>query len=122
MTGEPSGWRDQLLVLAGILTLTGLDLAATVLAKEWALHRRLLVFLAGLACSWAIYFAFAFSLHIATLTVVAIAWTGLAPVGAVLLDKYRYGTRPGLDHWVVVALLVAGVLYLLLRPPAGTDL
>jgi hypothetical protein len=119
---QVSQWREQLLVFGGILALTGLDIVASALAKEWTLRRHLLVFLSGLALYLAVYLVYAFSLRIATLTVVTLGWTVLLQVSVVLLDRYRYGAELGLDHWAIVLLLIAGLVYLVLNPPGSPSL
>jgi hypothetical protein len=116
---QVSEWREQLLAVAGIILITGLDLLASVLAKEWALRQRLLLLGGGVALYTAVYLIYALSLRTATLTVITLGWTVLLQVLVVLVDRFRYGAQLGLDHWVIIALLIFGLVYLTVRPPVG---
>ncbi len=103
---------------AAVIGLSGLDLAAAWMAKEYSLRPRVVLMAAGLVTSAALFVVYVKSLSYGDLWIVTFGWVALLQVGVVLVDRVRFGTSLSIRHVVLIAVLIVAQI-LLLTAPSG---
>lgn len=109
----------RVVAIAGItLVLAAVDVAESVLAKEWSERRSIWLLAAGIAAAITLFGLFAVALRYTEMSTVTLGWIVVMQVGLMVTERVRYGIDHGLDRWAAVAGMVALQGYLLL---AGTE-
>lgn len=114
--GAGGGWRGMGLAFGAMVTLAGLDMAGAVLAKEWTLRGQPIWFVAGLAAFVLLFAVYAFSLHVAELSIVTMGWIVFLQVGLLLIDTARYGVTFPPGKWAAIGVILVLQAYLVLAP------
>lgn len=117
--GVSGVWRGYGLAFGAMLTLAGLDMIGSVLAKEWALRHQPVWFVAGLAAFGLLFAVYAASLHIAELSVVTLGWIVFLQVGLLAIDHLRYGVVFPPGKWLAIGAILVLQVYLVLTPNGG---
>jgi hypothetical protein len=107
---------SPLVLLGVVILLAGLDLAGSILAKEWAGASRPWAFAAGLAMFAALFTVYAVGLRYAEMSTVTFGWIVVLQVGVLLVERFRYGVDLPNGKWVAIAAIVALQGYLVLAP------
>jgi hypothetical protein len=119
LASEPS---PHPLFLAGYMVLlAGLDLAGTVLAKEWTVHRAFWQLGAGALAFVGLFAVLVAGLRYAELSILTLGWIVMLQAAVLLVDRSRYGTEISLRGWVAIALIVALQGVLVMEAGAGGD-
>ncbi|MEP6851062.1 MAG: hypothetical protein ABJA87_00115 [bacterium] len=105
-------------IVAVVVGLAGLDLVGAVLAKSWATAASPLTFLGGASVFVVLFWLYATSLRAGELSVVTLGWVVVVTVGALVLDRFRYGVHLSGSQWVAAGVAVVALAYLLLDAPA----
>lgn len=101
------------LFLAGYMVLlAGLDLAGTLLAKEWTVHRAAWQLGAGALAFVGLFAVLVVGLRYAELSILTLGWIVVLQAAVLLVDRSRYGTQISVRGWVAIGLIVVlqGVL------------
>ncbi|HEX9854429.1 MAG TPA: hypothetical protein VGC47_03880 [Acidimicrobiia bacterium] len=106
--------------VALLLCLAGLDLVASVLAKEWSTGRPAVWFWAGAIVHLALFAVYARTLTLMQLTVVTFGWIVLLQIGVVLVDRARYGTSLGAGQLTALVAMLALQMYVMTAGPSPT--
>lgn len=103
-----------MVVALALVLLTGLDIAASLAAKEAVARRSPLIAVVGAVLFVGMFYVLASVLaRNADLAVITFGWSVLVQVGVLLLDRFRYGVHFTSGQWVAVALALTAQMYLL---------
>ena len=103
-----------------ILLLAGLDLAGSIVAKEWTLGRSSWFFVAG-AMSFVVLFAvYAVSLRYAELSTVTFGWIVGLQVAVLVVERVRYEVELPPGKWAAIVAILVLQGYLVLAPNGAT--
>ncbi len=126
-TSALDGGASPLALVGFMLMLAALDLAGTLLAKEWTVHRSAWQLLGGGAAFLALFLVLVWGLRYAELSMLTLGWIVVLQLAVLMVDRSRYGTHLSVGGWLAVVgiLLLQG--YLLLgdttssQPPVRGD-
>jgi hypothetical protein len=99
-----------------VILLAGLDLAGSVLAKEWAGDSHPLAFAAGVGTFVALFTVYAIGLRYAEMSTVTFGWIVVLQVGVLMVERFRYQVDLPTGKWVAIAAIIALQGYLVLAP------
>lgn len=103
----------------GIMALlAALDVAGTLLAKEWTVHRQPWQLAGGMAAFAALFAVLAVGLRFAEMTIVTLGWIVLLQTAVILVDRSRYGLHLSTGGWVAIATIFVLQGYLMLSGSA----
>ncbi len=97
-----------------MVLLAGLDLAGTLLAKEWAVHRQAWQLAGGAAAFLALFAVLALGLRYAEMSIVTLGWIAVLQTAVVLIDRSRYGATITPGGWVAIVAIIVLQGYLVL--------
>ena len=116
-TSAPAAPSISPLVFLGVVfLLAGLDLAGSVLAKEWAGASRPWAFAGGLAMFAALFTVYAVGLRYAEMSTVTFGWIVVLQVGVLLVERFRYGVELPSGKWLAIGAIIVLQGYLVLAP------
>jgi hypothetical protein len=110
-----------LVVAALVVALAGLDLAGTVLAKEWTVHRAPWQLVASASAFTVLFVVVVIGLRYAEMTVITIGWIVVLQTGVVVVDAVRYDARMTGARVAVIAAIVVLQAVLVLTPGGSGD-
>ncbi len=123
MAGETNNLSASMMVVL-MLLLAGLDLAGSVLAKEWSNGRGAWLFLGGAGSFLLLFAVFALGLRYAELSTVTFGWIVALQVAILMVERFRYDVSLPAGKWVAIVGIVCLQGYLILAPngdsPADT--
>jgi hypothetical protein len=99
-----------------VILLAGLDLAGSVLAKEWAGDAHPLAFAGGLLTFVALFTVYAIGLRYAEMSTVTFGWIVVLQVGVLLVERLRYQVELPTGKWFAMGAIIALQGYLVLAP------
>jgi len=107
--------------------LAALDLAGTLLAKEWTVHRAVWQLVGGGAAFLALFVVLVWGLRYAELSMLTLGWIVVLQLAVLMVDRSRYGTQLSVGGWLAVVGILVLQGYLLLgdttsnQPPVRGD-
>jgi hypothetical protein len=107
--------------LVVVVLLAGLDLAGSVLAKEWAGTAAAWAFAAGAAVFLALFAVYAVGLKYAEMSSVTFGWIVVLQVGVLLVERLRYGVELPTGKWLAIVAIVLLQAYLVLGPTGSAN-
>jgi len=107
-------------VIALTLVLAGVDVAESVLAKEWATRRSPWLLVAGLAASVLLFVLFVVAIGYTEMSTVTIGWIVLMQLGVMITETVRYDVSHSPDRWLVMGAIVCLLGYLVVVPSSAT--
>ena len=116
MSGSGAASISPWVILAVVLLLAGLDLAGSVLAKEWAGASRPWAFAAGAGVFLVLFAVYAVGLRYAEMSTVTFGWIVVLQVGVLVVERLRYGVNLPTGKWLAIVLIVVLQAYLVLAP------
>jgi hypothetical protein len=114
-------------VIGFMLLLAGLDLAGTMLAKEWTVHRAAWQLFGGGVAFLALFVVLVWGLRYAEMSLLTLGWIVVLQLAVLMIDRSRYDTHLSLGGWLAVTGILVLQGYLLLggattsAPPVGDD-
>ena len=107
--------------IAGItLMLAAVDVAESVLAKEWAERRSVWMLAGGVIAAVTLFALFSVAMRYSEMSTVTLGWIVAMQVGLMVTERVRYGIDHGLDRWAAVAGMVVLQGYLLVAATEPT--
>jgi peptidoglycan biosynthesis protein MviN/MurJ (putative lipid II flippase) len=117
----PDSWPPATVAVLAMAVLAVLDLIGAFAAKEAVVRHSPVAAGAGIAAFVLLFWVYASSLQYAELAPVTLGWIVILQVGVVLLDSWRYGSRPSVGGWVAIVTIVAAQGYLLVGGSSGSQ-
>jgi hypothetical protein len=103
-------------LVATIVVLAALDLAGSLLAKEWTISRHRWIFVLGAVSFLALFATYARALRYAELSTVTFGWIVVLQIGVLLVERFRHGVQLPTGKWLAMACIVVLQAYLVLAP------
>ena len=94
-----------------IVLLSGLDIAAGLVAKSWADHRSAAVLVLGSGLYVVTFAVYAVSLRFGRLSMVTLAWVVIVTVADMLIDRFVFDARLPVGKWLAMLVAVAALGY-----------
>jgi hypothetical protein len=104
------------IVIGLTLALAGVDVAESILAKEWSIRRSPWLLVAGIVASALVFVLFVLAIGYTEMSTVTIGWIVLLQVGLMVTETVRYDVSHSTDRWLAMGAIVCLLAYLVASP------